>query len=119
MDAPAFFPEVIAGQGQPRARVAIAAHEIGGGLDDVHPKRPDELDCAVSPVVPPKRPDDEGGLILLDGQRRLGILDPGMPGGGGAAIGVVLVQEIPLGRDRALAERVERARDIREPRQIE
>src|SRR3712207_6968486 len=41
--------------------------------------RSDELDVAVAVVVPPQRPDDQRGLILLDRQRLLALDDPRVP----------------------------------------
>jgi len=61
------------------ARVAILHHEIGGFLHKIDPERADVFDVAIAIVMPPERPDDQRGFILLNGHCALALEHPGMP----------------------------------------
>ena len=55
-----------------------------------------ELDVAELLEVPPEGPEDQGGLVFLDGQTRRVVLQPRVPRRCQGPIGVVLVQEVTV-----------------------
>ena len=119
VDAVAFLPQVVGRPGQAGRGVAEVDHEIGRPQDKRVVQRPDVLDVAVLPEVPPQRPQDQGRLVLLDGQPLCPVDHPRVPRRRRRAVRVVLVQQVPLVGQQVGALGVEAAGDVGEAGQVE
>jgi hypothetical protein len=100
VDAAAFFPQVPGGEGRPLS-VAVLEHPLGGADDQREVEGLDELDVAEGLEVLAQRPEDEGGLVLLDGEDALALEHPGVPARGEFTGGGVLVEEVAVALDAA------------------
>ena len=81
--------------------VAVLDHPVGGPDDQLFVDTLDELDVSVRLEVLAERPEDQRGLVLLDGEDFLPVECPGVPARGERAGRVVLVQEVSLVLDHA------------------
>ncbi len=111
-DAAALLPQIVRGPGQPGRRIAPRGEEVRRP-HEVAEERLHHLHVAAPQEALPRRPQHQRGLVLLDGQLLAAFLvEPGMPGGGGRPVGVVLVEQVAARGDRPRAELVELAGDV-------
>ena len=120
VDPAPLLPEVERRRRKLRPRLAVARHEVRAGPHELPVERTHELDVAVAVVVLPERPDRQAGLVLLDRELEPAVRRrPGVPRRAERAVGVVLVEQVPVPGHELAAEIEEPAGHLAVAGQVE